>query len=408
MACRSKSASVSSKYTDNDSFNIIPDTSFTQTSVLVRAIYFENVKEVDFLLKKGSDPNKPVGNRRIRPLMMACFVKNSTRRLAIFKSLFRYQVDPELTDIKGQNCLMYTCALKLKDELQVILDNFVCSFYNKDDSGNTLLHICAKHSTVDVMDVVLDKMFRYSMNINIRNNNDHTPLDLAILQKNIECADKLFKVGSQSTLLNHRNGPAYFESIKDQLLEEKRRGKLMISTHSIAKKNFPPSKQRDLVVGTTRIKTHLPDFSESEKMKSPLQCDSPSHSSDGMFLKDPEEALYQLLEIRAKRAGPGYSNPSQRQVPLDADWVASTRDHLHAIAAMERYVLESGTKSSSSSRRGSIRDPAEKLGILSIPKDFPACLWKKVLVLNTTSRSLSPSRHTSKSTEKSSRLMEKE
>ena len=212
MACRSKSACVSSKYTDNDSFNIIPDTSFTQTSVLVRAIYFENVKEVDFLLKKGSDPNKPVGNRRIRPLMMACFVKNSTRRLAIFKSLFRYQVDPELTDIKGQNCLMYTCALKLKDELQVILDNFVCSFYNKDNSGNTLLHICAKHSTVDIMDVVLDKMFRYSMNINIRNNNDHTPLDLAIPQKNIECADKLFIVGGQSTLLNHRNGPAYFES----------------------------------------------------------------------------------------------------------------------------------------------------------------------------------------------------
>ncbi len=396
----------SSKEASSGDFHSVPDISFTETSVLARAIYFENVNEVSFLLNKGADANKPVGERRMRPLMMACFIKNSARRIAIFRHLFRHRVDPELTDSRGCNSLMYVCALKLKKELKFVLDNFICSFYNKDDEGNTLLHVCARYSTVDVMDIVLGKMFQYSMSINVQNRDGHTPLDLAIIHGNVECTERLFRTRGHSTLPHHRNGLSYFDSIKGQLSLDVRAGKSAPAAasdkrppDSVAVKrpsSFPSLGKGACWLASPPATRTLPLFAES-KAQGAFVSKSSSSAFSIVPLLDPDSVVQRLIE-RKCNMNPDDSKPPSQRVPLDAEWVETTRAHLHAIAVMEKYMRESTCKTSSKKPNSQSKDPLSQ-GMLKIPKAYPACLWRKVLILNTASRSLTPRRYAKESQE---------
>ena len=290
-----------------------PDTSFCQTSVLVRAIISENVGRVKFLLKEGCDPNKPVGDRQMRPLMMACFVKHSAKRLAIFKSLFQHTVDPELADKNGKNCLMYTCSLNLKAELDFILDSFVCSLYNADISGNTLLHECAKYSILSITDKIVKKMLSYSMNINIRNKNNHTPLDEAVLHKNVDGIESLCKAGGQCILpiYNYRSLFANKESIKESLARprsvslpssQKSRdipGIILPQQSSNNHRGFlPPIKKTSAIL--TRRATYTAMFRKSNEDTPPAKS-FPEIKSSCIHRKDPEEILYKLLDLKSRR-----------------------------------------------------------------------------------------------------------
>ena len=325
-----------------------------------------------FLLKKGCIPNKPVGDKRIRPLMVACHIKNDAKRLAIFKSLFQYEVNPELTDVYGQNSLMYTCAMNLKDELQIVLDHFVCSFYNADIHGNTLLHICAKYSSVEVMDMVLKKMFQYSMNINVRNKNNHTPLDEAILQNNISCVEKLYKVGGQCTL----PGDKAKNCISSQTGFRFRAG--CARSLPAVLKTKPLDKLARLRTSETQLQLPRIPTNHSLSITSSEYTDSDENESSvttssfkkvasfrPVPLQDSETILYKLLDVKARRVPP----PSQERVPLDANWVSSTQAHLNATQEWAR-------------RKGSIRGPPEVAYTLTPGKSVlqhRSPLWKKML-----------------------------
>ena len=69
---------------------ILPDMSFIQTCVLVRAICVKNESHTVFLLSQGCSSNKVVGDRGIRPLMVACFI-NIKERNRNFQDIVQVQ-----------------------------------------------------------------------------------------------------------------------------------------------------------------------------------------------------------------------------------------------------------------------------------------------------------------------------
>lgn len=195
MACRPKSTAA--KY--HFSFAKPPLTSFEQTSVLVRAINAENLRQVKLLLERSSDPNKAVGELQIRPLMHACYVKDNCRRMAIFKSLLHYEADPTLTDAAGQSSLMYACALNLNDEMELLLKNTIYTCFGSTDlRGNTLLHVSAMSGNTTILDIAIKTMLLYRMDLNIRNKSKQTALDMATLYRKADCAELLSKAQGYS------------------------------------------------------------------------------------------------------------------------------------------------------------------------------------------------------------------
>ncbi len=195
---------------DSKGFSL-PDMSFTKTSVLVRAIYFEDTYQVKFLLRNGSDPNKPVGEGKVRPLMVACFVKHDSKRLMMIQTLLLHEADPTLTDCFGRNTLMYACATRLKDELRILCDTWRWNFDETDNFGNTMVHVCSKYGNSDILKLVLDTMLKTSpvVNINTSNQSGHTPLDEALLQWNIPCAKTLCSMGGRSTVSDCDISPCF-------------------------------------------------------------------------------------------------------------------------------------------------------------------------------------------------------
>ena len=360
----SSNKSTASFSVDEDNFLTPMGITFTNSSVLARAIQFENVTETTILLKKGCDPNKPVGNHKMRPMMLAAFIKNDRRRLAIFKHLIEHKADPELTDNRDSNCLMYVCAHDLLDEMVELLDNYIFSFYNKNKRGNMLLHVCAKYSSVEITKLVHQKMRKYSMDLNVRNGDGHTALDVALINNNLKCAEWFFMEKGQSTLPEHGNGPKYFMSIKGHLWMEKH-GK----TPTDAYKEEAESSM---------------DKEEAEKPKK-LTVSDVMRPKPGYVRQDPEEIVYRLLAHQAK-VGPVDYKPDRR-VPLDANWTAQTRAHLKVISEMEKLTVESVTKKQLKNQPKSEIDKIMAEAVHKLPDKFPARLWRKVLA-NTASRSL--------------------
>ncbi len=375
-----------------DEFPTAPDISFMESSVLVRAIRFENVKEIGFLLKKGSDPNKPVGKIKMRPLMIACFIKNDNKRVMTFKNLFHHNVDPELTDIQGHNSLMYVCALNLKKELNIILDNFICSFYNKDVGGNSLLHVCAKYSSVDVMDMVLEKMLRYSMNTSIRNGKGHTPLDVAVINKNNKCADRLLRIKGHGSLPSLANESSYFQHTKGVISQEAIAAKSALLEPLDLQEPIPASYKRVQTSSSCDRDLSLPPIFTDPIQTARTNQTSPfitSHTYNKTTpVRDPEEVVDKVLQLKSKTSPVDCIGHSPR-VPLDTNWIATTQEHLQAIAATEKYVIEM-TKNNKRAVRESVEKPTQE--IIELSQKCPLKIWRKVLILSTATRSMASHR----------------
>lgn len=171
-----------------------------QATLLITAVKAGDVDMVKNLLQQGSDANQVAGETMACPLMAACYVKNAKSRMAIFKHLLDHNADPELADTTGKNSLMYASCQGLHSELELILETRAYNFNAADKRGNTLLHYCAKAGRLLFLNKVLSVMLQHRMSINLRNNSGQTPLDVATLEKNSECAERLRVAGGRSTL----------------------------------------------------------------------------------------------------------------------------------------------------------------------------------------------------------------
>lgn len=372
---------------DDFKFSTPPNTSFGQTSVLVRAITAENVRRTKFLLKNGCSPNKSVGETRIQALIAACYVKNATKRYAIFEALFRYGVNPELTDAFGRNAIMYTCALNLEDELCFILDNFICSFYNHDCYGNTLLHICARYSTGSITQKIATKMVSYSMNINIPNSSNHTPLDEAILHRNIDSVHKLYELNARSTL------PEFPQYIYKSVLGIDARNIITVNTLTQRRQSQQPLKILPSTLKPIQIQRRMTQIEFSKKSLSMGKCASegilpkstrtPSRAStfSTEIIPKPigppinqDDMLYKLLDLQSRRGMHYTRRQKSAQVPIDDKWRAT----------IQKYsVIEPEVKQQSQKRRDYIMSRQNTpTDIKSVERRRPDMsykpIWKKI------------------------------
>lgn len=279
-----------------------PEWPFEQTSVLVRAIRHEKLRHVKMLLKKGCNPNKPVGDAHMLPLMMAYYVKNRDKRLSIVKALLEFDVNPMLTDSEGRNCLMYACALSLLDEVECLVKKSCFNFKATDAHGNTILHYCALAGNVSVLSAILEKMLEYLLRINHRNDNNHTALDVAILSNNPACTQVLRNAGGQRTLPRYRVMCSLLPRLTEHVSTGGSSGGCGIDW-------------RVNMTNATAAK-----YQRKEQMKrglSLLSSKTDPPSSD--------DIVHRLLSLKGKRTTPTYCRPSKTMVPLDTEWVTRTR-----------------------------------------------------------------------------------
>ncbi len=171
----------------------------TRTSLLVKAIQHQYIKQVRDLLEKGCNPNEPIGPQQIRLLMIACYMKSKFKRMSVFKSLIQHDVNIELTDVDGRDCFMYACAMTSKEDVQLLLDSRMYGLYSMDNQWNTPLHICARYGNLDVLNFLLQRMAKLKLSFNQRNLDNQTPMDVAILSKNIKCVDCLCRMNGESS-----------------------------------------------------------------------------------------------------------------------------------------------------------------------------------------------------------------
>ena len=173
-----------------------PSKHFTASTVLTRSITCKASRQTRYLLKQGCDPNMTIGKRKMRQLMVTCFVKNKQKRVAIVKTLLQHGADPSLTDVRGRSSVMYACALSLKDEVELMVKDCDYNLNATDMYGDTALHMCAKAGDTDTLGVLLREMQRYRMDISVQNNSYLTPLSLAILNGHCNCATMLHASGA--------------------------------------------------------------------------------------------------------------------------------------------------------------------------------------------------------------------
>ena len=127
--------------------------------------------------------------------MVACFVKDGRKRHCLIKTLLNHGADPSLPDALKRNSIMYACALSLREEVKLLVKDCDYDLNTMDLYRDTLLHICAKAGDQQVLEIVLGEMQRYRMDISLQNNFHLTPLSLAILNGNYECARILHEAG---------------------------------------------------------------------------------------------------------------------------------------------------------------------------------------------------------------------
>ena len=201
------------------SWHPLSDEAFNATTVLTRAILCEAQWKVRYLLRKGCDPNKPAGKNVIHPLMVACYVVNSWKRVSILKMLIEHGADPTKADVRGRNSVMYACALALAVETALMVKDWDYDFNTTDMYGDTLLHICARAGDARVLGVVLREMLKHRLDISIESRSGLTPLSIAVMSGNYECARVLYEAGASPRLprlmLNDTWGGTRDEAITD-------------------------------------------------------------------------------------------------------------------------------------------------------------------------------------------------
>lgn len=187
LTASSSSTSISSKDSE-------------EATLLIAAVRAGEVDKVDSLLQQGCSVNQVSGEHLTSPIMLACYLENAQNRMAIFKLLLNHNADHEQVDDNGQNTMMHACSQGLEEEMEAIMEKKAYDFNSTDKHGNNLLHYCAKAGKLAILKKVLGVMVQHTLNINTKNNSGQTPMDIALLEKNLKCAEKLRLAGGQSML----------------------------------------------------------------------------------------------------------------------------------------------------------------------------------------------------------------
>lgn len=175
----------------------LPEYTFFDTKVIQRAIKSGSLHRIKFLLNQGCKPNELCTPDCLRPLMLACYIIDDKKRDDIIQILLKAGALPGLVDKLGRSSLYHACRLGLLTTFELLL--------KADDSDltkgdyiekNTCLHVCAIYNRLELLKVLVQKMKRFGIDLNTKNNFGHTALSSAYYHSNMECFQYLHSEGA--------------------------------------------------------------------------------------------------------------------------------------------------------------------------------------------------------------------
>lgn len=118
------------------------------------------------LIQKGADPNE-YGDGNVIAL------HNASKEVT--QLLINHGADVNKIGYEDCTPLMYEVYINNLDNVQLLIDNGAEINYQRRADGNTSLHIAAKKSDIDMIELLL----KYGARKDIKNEHAHLPIDLA-------------------------------------------------------------------------------------------------------------------------------------------------------------------------------------------------------------------------------------
>ncbi len=268
-------------------------TSFHQTRALQRAILAGNLRQTSLFLKLGCNPNQKCGVKKATPLIMCCYQSDLKKREEIVKLLIEYGGNPSSADVDGNNVLHYACMFGLSDIAIAVCDVMDSLLYNAPNtSGNTPIHICAEKGESLILEILVVKAVKHGQTLSIKNYNGLTPLALACVMQNRDCA-----------MILHANGATPRYSKIDLQLPMCKSFQVVEDSIRICNKSTPPE---------------ITQLLSQDDMKS----DSVKKSSESCS----NDIIRSLMSSRMYSATEGVTATTMQE-PINQEWVSSIHSY---------------------------------------------------------------------------------
>ena len=168
--------------------------------ILHKAILLRKFKIVKTLLSKGYDVNRSYPPNGITPLMATCFLHDTQDTSRFAALLMRHHANPSVTDKKGRNILHYAAANKHSELIRTVLAGIDFNLNAQDIYGNTALHTAAMAGDLSSLCILFQAFRQFALSLSTPNSLSLTPLVVALLNEQIECAAALREAGGSPVL----------------------------------------------------------------------------------------------------------------------------------------------------------------------------------------------------------------
>lgn len=163
------------------------------------AIREKRFTQVKLLLDIGVDVNKKDSEMRTA-LMQLCFLEDETKAAKYAKIFLQRGAKVGLKDKHGLTALSHACKLGQEQLVSTMLEEALSDFdlNSQDKQGNTALHYAAMSGNFVVLNLLLNKLKRFKLNVDKLNKKGETPLIVASKMGNFFCARILVSEGKAS------------------------------------------------------------------------------------------------------------------------------------------------------------------------------------------------------------------
>ena len=167
-------------------------------AALSSAIREKRFTQVKLLLDIGVDINRRDSDMRTA-LMQLCFLEDEAKAAKYAKILLQRGAKVGLKDKTGLTVLSHACKRGQEQLVSIMLEEASDFDLNSQDKqGNTALHYAAMSGNFVVLNLLLSKLKRFKLSVDMLNKKGETPLIVASKSGNFFCARILISEGKAS------------------------------------------------------------------------------------------------------------------------------------------------------------------------------------------------------------------
>lgn len=152
--------------------------------------FIENAEDVNIRDRDG-----------MTPLIICTHLRDERKAVGIARALLSNGARVSHRDSRGLNALHYSCIEQLPVLVEVLLAALDCDVNVKcRKTGNTALHFSTIAGNQDALRKLVNHISRYEMNIDVKNHNGDTALQLALRLSNNRAVNLLVSKGANAML----------------------------------------------------------------------------------------------------------------------------------------------------------------------------------------------------------------